>query len=54
MGEDPRLASWLEDVDYLAMAGTDVATIRRDEARFGSATVAAGRKMIAEWLAEVG
>lgn len=53
MGEDPRLASWLEDVDYLAQAGTDVATIRRDEATFGSSTVAAGRVMLAEWLAAI-
>ena len=53
MGEDPRLASWLEDVDYIASAGTDVATIRRDEARFGRATVAAGRAMIAEWIAGI-
>ncbi len=53
MGEDPRLASWLEDVDYLTLAGTGVATIRRDEARFGSSTVAAGRAMLTEWLAGI-
>ncbi len=54
MGEDPRLGAWLEDAAYIASAGTDAVTIRRDEARFGPTTVAAGRAMMAEWLAELG
>jgi GMP synthase (glutamine-hydrolysing) len=37
--------------DYVAGAGTDVATIRADYARLGPAAVAAGRRMLTEWLA---
>ena len=52
MGEDPRLAEWLDGADaYLAEAGTDAKAIRRDEAALGPAAVVAGRKMVAEWLA---
>ncbi len=52
MGEDPRIEEWIAtDGDYLAAAGTDAATMRADHARLGPAAVAAGRAMLAEWLA---
>lgn len=52
MGEDPRFEAWLEGADaYLAEAGTDAPRMRADHATHGSATVAAGRRMIADWLA---
>ena len=51
MGEDPRLAAWLEGSDaYLAEAGISAETVRRDERLLGSAAVAAGRALIADWL----
>jgi GMP synthase (glutamine-hydrolysing) len=47
---DP-IAPWCESADdYVAGAGTDVATIRGDYARLGPAAVAAGRAMLADWL----
>ena len=55
MGEDPRLAAWLDGADdYLAAAGTDAAAVRADEVRHGPAAVAAGRAMVREWLAMLG
>jgi GMP synthase (glutamine-hydrolysing) len=51
MGEDPRIEHWLEDEAYLTSAGTDAATVRGDHARLGPAAVAAGRALLAEWLA---
>ncbi|HMI20707.1 MAG TPA: glutamine amidotransferase [Sphingomonas sp.] len=53
MGEDPRFAEWLEDADYIRAAGTDATTLRADHDRLGSAAVAAGRAMLAEWLAQL-
>ncbi|HWI84828.1 MAG TPA: glutamine amidotransferase [Sphingomonas sp.] len=53
MGEDPRFAEWLEDELYISEAGTDVATLRRDHDLLGPAAVAAGRAMLAEWLAQL-
>jgi GMP synthase (glutamine-hydrolysing) len=53
MGEDPRFAEWLEDTDYIRAAGTDPATVRADHDRLGPAAVAAGRAMLAEWLAQL-
>jgi GMP synthase (glutamine-hydrolysing) len=50
MGEDPRFAEWLEDVEYIAAANTNPAALAADHARLGSAAVAAGRAMLAEWL----
>jgi len=50
MGEDPRIEHWLEDVPYIASAGTDAATVRADHATHGPAAVAAGRALLAEWL----
>ncbi len=53
MGEDPRIEHWLEDADYIASAGTDAESVRADHARLGSAAVAAGRALLAEWLAGI-
>ena len=53
MGEDPRFAEWLEDADYIRAAGTDAATLRADHDRLGPIAVAAGRAMLAEWLAQL-
>jgi GMP synthase (glutamine-hydrolysing) len=50
MGEDPRFAEWLEDVDYIADAGTSPDMLDAAHARLGGAAVAAGRAMITEWL----
>ncbi|MEH3106389.1 MAG: glutamine amidotransferase [Sphingomonas fennica] len=52
MGEDPRFEAWLAGgADSMAAAGTDAATLRAAYAAQGPATVAAGRRMIGEWLA---
>lgn len=53
MGEDPRFAEWLEDEDYIRAAGTDPATLEADHDRHGPRAVAAGRAMLAEWLAQL-
>jgi GMP synthase (glutamine-hydrolysing) len=50
MGEDPRFEAWLEDEPYIAAAGLSVAELREQHATGGSAAVAAGRRMIADWL----
>lgn len=52
MGEDPRFEAWLAGgAESMAAAGTDTATLRAAYASQGPATVAAGRRMIEEWLA---
>ncbi|WP_116090231.1 glutamine amidotransferase [Sphingomonas crusticola] len=53
MGEDPRFAEWLNDETYIAEAGTDPHSLRADHDRLGPAAVAAGRLMLAEWLAQL-
>ncbi len=53
MGEDPRFADWLEDEDYVRAAGTDPLILRAEHDRLGPAAVAAGRAMLAEWLAQL-
>jgi len=53
MGEDPRFGEWLEDVDYIRAAGSDPATLRAHHDLLGPAAVAAGRAMLAEWLAQL-
>ena len=53
MGEDPRFAEWLEDEDYIRAAGTDRPALEADHDRHGPAAVAAGRAMLAEWLAQL-
>lgn len=51
MGEDPRIEAWMAGADdYAAAAGTSIAAVRADHAALGSAAVAAGRRVIAEWL----
>jgi len=50
MGEDPRFEAWLEDEPYIEKAGTSVAALRAQHDQLGSAAVAAGRKLIADWL----
>lgn len=51
MGLDPRFDAWIEQGgDSLAEAGTDAETLRAAHAEHGSAAVAAGQAMIAEWL----
>jgi GMP synthase (glutamine-hydrolysing) len=52
MGLDPRFESWLEKwPDAIATAGTDAATLRAAHDRHGPTAVAAGQRMIADWLA---
>ena len=52
MGLDPRFESWLEKwPDAIAAAGADVATLRAAHDRHGPTAVAAGQRMIADWLA---
>lgn len=52
MGEDPRFHIWVEEgADYIAEAGVTQDRLRDDHEKLGSATVAAGRRMIANWLA---
>lgn len=54
MGEDPRIERWIEHGGaMMAAAGTDGAAIRADQARYGSAAVAAGQAMLGEWLAQL-
>jgi len=50
MGEDPRFDAWLRDEAYIAAAGHTVAGLRDEHDRHGPVAVAAGRKMIADWL----
>lgn len=50
MGEDPRFDAWLQDEPYIAAAGQTVAELRDQHDRHGSVAVAAGRRMITDWL----
>ncbi len=50
MGEDPRIDIWLEDEDYVALGGLTVAELRAQHDALGSAAVAAGQKLMADWL----
>lgn len=55
MGEDPRFDAWLEAwPDAPAEAGGCARRLREAHDRHGPAAVAAGRAMIAEWLAGLG
>jgi len=49
MGEDPRFEAWLDGADEAARDG-----LRAEHDALGAAAVAAGRAMIAEWLAGIG
>ncbi len=50
MGEDPRFEAWLEDEPYIAEAGLTVSELREQHDAHGRKAVAAGRRMIADWL----
>lgn len=51
MGLDASFEKWLDGSDnYLAKAGTDAASLRRDYVELGPACVAAGTVLISEWL----
>ena len=50
MGEDPRFEIWLEDEGYIAEAGLTGAELRAQHEAFGSTAVAAGQKLITDWL----
>ncbi|SNS10249.1 GMP synthase (glutamine-hydrolysing) [Sphingomonas laterariae] len=51
MGEDPRFDSWLEKwPDAIAAAGSSANELRAHHDAHGPNAVAAGRRMIAEWL----
>lgn len=50
IGEDPRFDAWLEDEPYIAAAGLTVGELRAQHDAHGSVAVAAGRRMIADWL----
>lgn len=51
MGLDPRIEAWIEGGQQtMAEAGTDERTLRADHERLGPGAVAAGQKMMAEWL----
>jgi GMP synthase (glutamine-hydrolysing) len=54
MGLDPRFDSWLDQwPDAVVAAGTDAGTMRSAHAAHGPNAVAAGRRMIADWLAQL-
>ena len=54
MGEDERFFKWVANgADYLAEAGIDAAAITAAHAAHGSEAAAAGRAMMAEWLARL-
>lgn len=50
MGEDPRIDIWLEDEAYVALGGLSVAEVRAQHDALGAAAVAAGQKLISDWL----
>ena len=53
MGLDPRFDTWIAGGGAaIARAGTTAARLRADHDRFGPGAVAAGQRMIAEWLAD--
>lgn len=55
MGLDPRFDEWVDQwPDAIAEVGSTADAIRRDHAAHGPAAVAAGRRMVSEWLAELG
>ena len=50
MGEDPRFEAWLKDEPYIEAAGLSVAELRAQNDNHGSVAVAAGRRLITDWL----
>jgi GMP synthase (glutamine-hydrolysing) len=54
MGLDERFQTWTEEwTEDIAAGGTSAERLRADHAAFGPDAVAAGRAMIAQWLAAV-
>ena len=54
MGLDPRFETWVDQWPHdIAAAGTTAERLRADHARHGATVVAAGRAMIADWLANL-
>ncbi|RVT94702.1 glutamine amidotransferase [Sphingomonas crocodyli] len=53
MGEDPRFDAWLENEADVVAAGLTVPELRAQHDMHGSTAVAAGRVMIADWLARL-
>lgn len=54
MGEDPRFHDWIEEWPESVMeAGGDERSLREAHDRLGPSAVAAGQRMISEWLAGV-
>ncbi len=52
MGEDDGFATWCEHGDpFIAVAGTNVETLKAEHEKFGAAAVTAGRKFFHSWLA---
>ena len=50
MGEDPRFEAWLADEPYVNQAGLTVADLRAQHDAHGTPAVAAGRRLIEDWL----
>jgi GMP synthase (glutamine-hydrolysing) len=54
MGLDPRFDTWVDQWPHdIAAAGTTAERLRADHELHGAAVVAAGRAMIADWLASL-
>ncbi len=54
MGLDPRFDAWVDQwPEAIADVGSSAKAIRRDHADHGPAAVAAGRRMVGEWLEEL-
>lgn len=54
MGEDPRFHEWIEEwPESVIEAGGDEASLRAAHDRHGPVAVAAGQRMIAQWLEEL-
>jgi GMP synthase (glutamine-hydrolysing) len=54
MGLDPRFDEWLRQWPEAPLeAGRTVAQMREDHATYGSQAVAAGRRLVADWLTEL-
>lgn len=50
MGEDPGIDIWIGDGTYVAQGGLTVAEVRDQYRMLGEAAVAAGRRLITDWL----
>lgn len=51
MGEDPRFHAWVEEwPESVVEAGRDLPSLFADHQQFGPDAVAAGRRMITDWL----